>query len=328
MMELKSTKEGYRDALLELGENNSNVIVVCADLTKSTGSDKFAQKFPDRFFEVGVAEQNMAGISAGLALSGKTVFMASYAAFSPGRNYDFIRTQICYSNANVKIIGSHAGFSDGPDGATHQMLEDIAMMRALPNMTVISPCDFWEAKKAVLESAKINGPVYIRLYRETTPILTKKEDVFKAGKWQNLKEGRDVCILAHGPVVAEALASCEKLIEQKISAQVINASTIKPLDEEMLLELAERFKALFVVEEHQKAGGLGGAVCEFLSNKNPTNVIILGADNTFGESGKYHELLTKHKLDKNGIAEAVLALNKAPPKADKFNEVSPTTYAL
>lgn len=292
--------------MLELGESNPNVVAVCADLTKSTGSDKFAQKFPERFFEVGVAEQNLAGISAGLALSGKTVFMASYAAFSPGRNYDFIRTQICYSNANVKIIGSHGGFSDGPDGATHQMLEDIAMMRTLPNTTVLSPCDYRETKKAVLESAKIKGPIYIRLCREATPIITKKDFIFKVGRWQILKDGTDVCILAHGPVVAEALASCEKLDEQKVSAQVVNASTIKPLDEEMLLELAGKFKILFVVEEHQKAGGLGGAVCEFLSDKKPTRVIILGADNSFGESGKYHELLAKHKLDKNGISEAVL----------------------
>ncbi len=303
MTEFKSTREGYGDALLELGESNPNVVVVCADLTKSTDSHKFAQKFPERFFEVGVAEQNLAGISAGLALSGKTVFMASYAAFSPGHNSTFIRKQIYYSNANVKIIGSHAGFSDGPDGATHQMLEDVAMMRVLPNMIVVSPCDYWEAKKAVLESAKISGPVYIRLYRETTPILTKKGDTFKIGKWQVLKDGTDVCILAHGPVIAEALASCEKLTEHGISARVINASTIKPLDEEMLMGMTD---PIFVVEEHQKAGGLGGAVCEFLSNKKPTRVIILGADNSFGESGKYSELLAKHKLDKNGIAEAVL----------------------
>jgi transketolase len=256
-----------------------------------------------------VAEQNLAGISAGLALCGKTVFMASYAAFSPGRNYDFIRTQICYSNANVKIIGSHAGFSDGPDGATHQMLEDVAIMRALPNTVVISPCDYREAKKAVLESVKIKGPVYIRLYREASPSITKTGDDFKVGKWQILKEGEDACILGHGPVLAEAVASCEKLTEQKISVQVVNASTIKPLDEELLLELAEKFKTLFIVEEHQKAGGLGGAVCEFLSARKPTKTIILGADNSFGESGKYHEILAKHKLDKNGIAEAVLKFN-------------------
>ena len=306
MTEFKSTREGYGAALLELGESNPNVVVVCADLTKSTDSDKFAQKFPERFFETGVAEQNMAGVSAGLALSGKTVFMASYAAFSPGRNYDFIRTQICYSNANVKIIGSHAGFSDGGDGATHQMLEDVAMMRVLPNTSVISPCDYWETRKAVLESAKVAGPVYIRLYREATPMITKKDNGFKIGRWTTLRGGTNVSILAHGPVVAEALASCQKLAEHKISAQVVNASTIKPLDEEMLLELAGKFKTLFVVEEHQKAGGLGGAVCEFLSANKPIKITVLGADNSFGESGKYYELLAKHKLDRNGIAEAVL----------------------
>jgi transketolase len=306
MTEFKSTRDGYGDALVELGESNPNVVLVCADLTKSTGSNKFAERFPERFFEVGVAEQNLAGISAGLALSGKTVFMASYAAFSPGRNYDFIRTQICYSNANVKIIGSHAGFSDGPDGATHQMLEDISMMRVLPNTTVISPCDYGEAKKVTLEAAKIAGPVYIRLYRDSTPALTKREDAFDVGKWQILRDGADVCILAHGPVVAEVLAACEKLTEHSITTRVINASTIKPLDEGALLQLAENYGTLFVVEEHQKAGGLGGAICEFLSANKPTKVIILGADNSFGESGKYHELLTKNKMDRDGISEAVL----------------------
>jgi len=311
MTEFRSTREGYSDALLELGESNPNVVVVCADLTKSTGSDKFAEKFPERFIETGVAEQNLAGISAGLAMAGKTVFMASYAAFSPGRNYDFIRTQICYSGANVKIIGSHAGFSDGPDGATHQMLEDVAMMRVLPNTAVISPCDYWEAKKVTLESEKIAGPVYIRLCREATSVLTKKDDAFVLGKWQVLKDGSDVCILGHGPVLAEALASCDKLAEAKLTAQVVNASTIKPLDEDMLLKLAEKFKALFVVEEHQQSGGLGGAVCEFLSSRKPTKVIILGANNSFGESGKYQELLAKHKLDKNGITEAVLKFNSS-----------------
>lgn len=306
MTEYKSTREGYGDALLELGEKDPSVTVVCADLTKSTDSQKFAQKFPERFVQVGVAEQNLAGVSAGLALSGKTVFMASYSAFSPGRNYDFIRTQICYSNANVKIIGSHAGFSDGPDGATHQMLEDIALMRVLPNTIVVSPCDYWEARKAVLESARIKGPVYIRLCRETTPTITKKVDDFEIGKWMSLREGTDTCIIAHGPVLNEVLQAHESLLEQKLSARVINASTIKPLDESVLLELAEQFETLFVVEEHQKSGGLGGAVCEFLSDKKPTGVIILGADNSFGESGKYRELLAKHKLDKNGITEAVL----------------------
>lgn len=306
MTEFKSTREGYGDALLELGEIDPNVILVCADLTRSTFSNEFAQKFPDRFVQVGVAEQNMAGISAGLALSGKTVFMASYASFSPGRNYDFIRTQICYSNANVKIIGSHAGFSNGMDGATHQMLEDVAMMRTLPNTTVISPCDYWEAKKAVLESAKIKGPVYIRLYRDATPLITKRDDVFETGKWSVLKSGEKVCVIGHGPVLHEVSQACEKLSENKVALHVVNASTIKPLDETMLLEIAKSFNRIFVVEEHQKAGGLGGAVCEFVSERSPIKVTILGADNTFGESGKYGQLLAKYKLDGAGISEAVL----------------------
>lgn len=307
MTEYKSTREGYGDALVELAEKDPNIVVVCADLTKSTASDKFAQKFPERFFQVGVAEQNMAGISAGLALSGKTVFMASYASFSPGRNYDFIRTQICYSNANVKIVGSHAGFSAGPDGATHQMLEDVALMRVLPNTTVLSPCDYWEAKKAVTSSTKITGPVYIRLFREATPVLTAKEDAFEVGRWTVLRDGTDACVIASGPVLAQVLEAGKKLMgEEKLSVQVVNASTIKPLDEKLLLDLAKTFGHLVVVEEHQQAGGLGSAICEFLSACQPTKITILGANNTFGESGTYSQLLAKHGLDKNGIAQAVL----------------------
>ncbi len=314
MTEYKSTRDGYGDALLDLGEKDPNVVLVCADLTTSTASNKFAEKFPERFIQIGVAEQNMVGISAGLALSGKTVFMASYAAFSPGRNYDFIRTQICYSDANVKIIGSHAGLSASPDGATHQMLEDVAMMRVLPNTTILSPCDYWEAQKSVVTSAKLNGPVYIRLCREPTLVVTRKEDSFEVGRWTIIKEGTDVCIISHGPVVDQAVQAHEKLLEKKVSAQIVNASTIKPLDTLLLLELARSFKEFFVVEEHQKAGGLGGAICEFLSEKSPTKVTILGVNNTFGESGTYTQLLAKHKLDKNGIVEAVLKSQQVDTK--------------
>jgi len=306
MTEFKSIREGYGDALLELGEKNADVVAICADLTRSTDSAKFAEKFPERFVQVGVSEQNLAGISAGLALGGKTVFMVSYAAFSPGRNYDFIRNQICYPNLDVKIIGSHAGFSDGPDGATHQMLEDISMMRVLPNTTVVSPCDYWEAKKAVSMSAGIKGPVYIRLYREPTPVITDKDDSLETGKWRVLKSGSDVCIISHGPVINEVLKSYEYLKEQKISAQVINAAFIKPFDSDMLLEIARKFKHILVVEEHQKAGGLGGAVCEYLSEKMPCKVTVLGADGVFGESAKYHELLEKHGLDAKSIGRAVV----------------------
>ena len=308
MPEFKSTREGYGDALLELGHKDPNVVVVCADLTASTGSHEFAKNFPQRFVQVGVAEQNMAGISAGLALSGKTVFMASYACFSPGRNYDFIRTQICYSNADVKIIGSHAGLSAGPDGATHQMLEDVAMMRILPNTTVISPCDYWETKKAVIESTKITGPVYIRLNRESTPVLTNKNDGFELGRWTTLKNGSDVCLLGHGPILDQVLQAGEKLLEHGVSAKVVNASTIKPLDVGLLTNLAESYQELFVIEEHQKAGGLGGAVCEFVSQKETARpkVTILGVDDVFGESGTYGQLLTKHGLDKESIFKVVL----------------------
>jgi len=308
MPEFKSTREGYGDALLELGQKDPGVVVVCADLTASTWSHEFAKNFPQRFVQVGVAEQNMAGISAGLALNGKTVFMASYACFSPGRNYDFIRTQICYSNANVKIIGSHAGLSAGPDGATHQMLEDVAIMRTLPNTTVISPCDYWEAKKAVVESTKIKGPVYIRLHRESTPVLTSKDDCFEPGMWTVLKDGADVCLLGHGPILDQVLQAREKLLEHKVEAKVVNASTIKPLDVAVLTRLSESYQELFVIEEHQKAGGLGGTVCEFISHQETARpkITVLGVDDAFGESGTYGQLLAKHGLDKEGIAKAVL----------------------
>ncbi len=308
MPEFKSTREGYGDALLELGQKDPSVVVVCADLTASTWSHEFAKNFPQRFIQVGVAEQNMVGISAGLALSGKTVFMASYACFSPGRNYDFIRTQICYSNANVKIVGSHAGLSAGPDGATHQMLEDVSMMRALPNTIVISPCDYWEAKKAVIESAKIKGPVYIRLYRESAPILTRDEDMFDIGKWAVLEDGRDVCLIGHGPILDQLLQARKWLLERKVSARVVNASTIKPLDVVTLSNLAQSYGKLFVIEEHQRAGGLGGAVCEFVSQQKIPHpkITLLGVDSAFGESGRYLQLLAKHGLDKENIAQVVL----------------------
>jgi len=308
MIEIKSTREGYGDALLDLAEQDPNVVVVCADLTKSTYSNKFAEKFPTRFIQVGVAEQNLAGISAGLALSGKTVFMASYASFSPGRNFDFIRTQICYSNANVKIIGSHAGLSSGPDGATHQMLEDIALMRTLPNTTVLSPCDYWEARKATIKSTQIKTPVYIRLYKEPTPAITHKDSVFELGTWSVLKDGLDACIIGHGPVLHQAMLAEEKLRAQNLSVKIINATTIKPLDENMLIELVSKFKVLLVLEEHQKAGGLGSAVSEFLSARQPTKVITMGVDNAFGESGKYLELLAKHSLTEASIIDTVLKL--------------------
>ncbi|KKT70042.1 MAG: Transketolase, pyridine binding subunit [candidate division WWE3 bacterium GW2011_GWB1_44_4] len=308
LMEFKSTREGYGDALDELGQSHANIALVCADLTKSTESHKFAQHFPEKFIQIGVAEQNMAGIAAGLASTGMTVFMTSYAAFNPGRNFDFIRTQICYSNLNVKIIGSHAGFSDGGDGATHQMLEDVGLMRSLPNMTVLSPCDYWEAKKAIYAACKIKGPVYIRLYRESTAVITKKAGPFEIGKWQTLAEGNDVCIIGHGPVCAEALLAKEKLQEKSVSAQVVSACSIKPLDTDCLLALANSYTKLLVVEEHQKACGLGSAICEYLADKHPVKVTILGANDVFGQSGKYHELLAKHKLDAKGICASVLEL--------------------
>lgn len=307
MNQLKSTREGYGDALVELGEENPNIVALCADLTKSTETEKFAEKFPQRFFQVGVAEQNMAGIAAGLALNGKVVFMASYACFSPGRNYDFIRTQICYNFANVKIIGSHAGLSASKDGATHQMLEDVGIMRMLPNMVVFSPCDYLEAKRATILASQIQGPVYIRLFREKGPNLTTKDQELNIGKWTKLKEGNDLCLIASGPILEQVLLAADYLQQKSnLNACVINATSIKPLDDNALLELSEKFGLLFVIEEHQIYGGLGSAVCEFLSQNKPTKVFVLGVKETFGESASYHDLLTKHKLDGLSIYERVI----------------------
>lgn len=312
--EFRSTREGYGDALFELGKKQDDVFVVCADLTKSTDSQKFAEAFPKRFVQAGVAEQNMIAVAAGIASTGKTVFATSYAAFNPGRNFDFIRTQVCYSNLNVKIIGSHAGLSDGPDGATHQMLEDVALTRCLPNMTVLSPCDYWEANKAVGVAYDLKGPFYIRLYRESTKVITNKESTLTIGKWNTLSEGNGVCIITHGVVASEVLKAKELLKEKSIDVEIVSACSIKPLDVTYLKKASEKFSHIVVVEEHQKAGGLGGAVCEYLSEINPTKVLILAMDNKFGQSGKYHELLEKYKLNARGITDSVLELIK-----DKIN---------
>lgn len=305
-LETKSTREGFTDALLELGQENDQVVALSADLSKSTGTHKFEQAFSKRFFQVGVAEQNMTSIGAGLALSGKTVFIASYAAFSPGRNFDFIRTQICYSNANVKIVATHAGLSASYDGATHQMLEDIALMRTLPNITIFTPSDYFESYKAVKLAAQLEGPAYIRLYRDPTPVFTSKESPYKQGIWNTLRFGHSACLIAYGPSVYTALHAAKTLEEKGVSVQVVSATSAKPLDEMLLLEIASKCPTIFTLEEHQIAGGLGGAICEFLSLKKPTRVIRLGIQDVFGESGKYSELQEKHNIDEKGVVQSVL----------------------
>ncbi len=289
-------RNGYGEGVVMAGEKNKNVVVLCCDLTESTRSLAFAEKFPDRFFEMGVAEQNMAGVGAGMAACGKIPFISSYAVFSPGRNWDQIRVSIAYSDLNVKIMGAHAGISVGPDGATHQALEDIALMRVLPNMVVIAPCDVHEARRAVLASAAFKGPVYIRFAREKTPIITTAKAPFAIGRARVLRTGHDISIIACGPLVYEALISAEKLSHAGIDAEVINCATIKPLDHDTILTSVKKTRRVITVEEHQITGGLFGAVTEFLAQTLPVPVFPIGMPNSFGESGEPAELLKKYGM--------------------------------
>ncbi|MFC1687355.1 transketolase family protein [Patescibacteria group bacterium] len=303
-------RDGYGTGVVKVGKRNEDVVVLCADLTESTRSMAFKQEYPERFFEVGVAEQNMAGIAAGLALSGKIPFISSYAVFSPGRNWDQIRISICYSGANVTVIGAHAGISVGPDGATHQALEDIAIMRVLPRMTVICPVDAIETEKAVIASTKIKGPVYIRFGRDPVPIVTTKQTPFKIGKAEVYKEGTDVSIIACGTLVFEALVAAKKLGKRNIKAQVINNHTVKPLDSKTIIQAAKKTGAVVTAEQHQVNGGMGSAVIELLAEKIPVPVERVGVKDTFGESGKPSELMKKYGLTSEHIIQAVLKVVK------------------
>ena len=280
-------------------------MVLCCDLTESTRSLQFKEAYPERFLEIGVAEQNLAGVAAGLALEGKVPFCSSYAVFNPGRNWDQIRVSVCYTNANVKIVGAHAGISVGPDGATHQGLEDIATMRVLPNMTILAPCDYYETKKATIAAAKINGPVYIRFGRNATPVFTTPDTPFEIGKAYVLREGTDVTIVSCGPLVYEALLAAHELEVEGLSVEVINCPTIKPLDIDTIIASAKKTNAVVSVEEHQITGGLGGAVAETLGEHYPATLQRIGMPDTFGESGEPHELLKKYGMTKPAIVVAV-----------------------
>ncbi|OGY42360.1 MAG: transketolase [Candidatus Buchananbacteria bacterium RBG_13_36_9] len=304
-LDLKSCRDGFGEALLELGKNNKDVVVVSADLAESTRCLDFGKKYPQRFVEVGVAEQNMAGVAAGLALEGLIPFMCSFAVFSPGRNWEQIRISICYNKANVKLVSSHAGLNVGEDGATHQGLEDIALMRVLPNMVVIAPCDYLETKKAVMAVVKYKGQVYIRYGREKTPVITSKQSKFQIGKAEILRQGKDVTIVACGPMVYEALMAAEELAKQKISAEVINCHTIKPIDKATIIKSAKKTKKVITIEEHQVNGGLGSAVAEVLSQNYPVPIKILGMPDKFGESGSSNLLLAKYNLNSEGIIYAI-----------------------
>lgn len=305
------TRNGYGEGLIEAGEWNDNVVALSADLTESTRTEGFAKKFPHRFFEVGVAEQNMATIAAGLGVSGKIPFIASYATFSPGRNWEQIRTTIAYNDSNVKIAGHHAGISVGPDGATHQAIEDIATMRAMPNMRVIVPCDAVEARKATVAAAKITGPVYLRFAREKTPVLTTINTPFVVGKAQLLwmpkvgsRQTPSVALIGCGPLVHNALLAARELEKEKIYSMVLNIHTIKPLDEKAIVAAAEKCGAVVTVEEHQVLGGLGGAVAETLARHRPTPMEFIGMQDVFGESGAPKDLIEKYGMDVGSIVKA------------------------
>lgn len=302
-------RTGFGEGLLLAGDKDESVVGLCADLTESTQMHLFKKKYPDRFVEIGVAEQNLASVASGMAAMGKIPFISSYAMFSPGRNWEQIRTTICYnSGANVKIAGSHAGVSVGPDGGSHQALEDIALMRVLPRMTVISPCDAIEARKATMAAAEVSGPVYIRLAREKTPVFTIEETPFEIGRAQlfhECKEKTQAAIIATGALVYEALLAARQLEEDKISIKVLNLPTIKPLDEESILNLAKEAGAIVMVEEHQINGGMGSAVAEFLAGNYPVPIEFIGVNDRFGQSGTPAELIEYYGMGADSIVKAV-----------------------
>ncbi|MBI5220502.1 MAG: transketolase family protein [Candidatus Liptonbacteria bacterium] len=303
----KPTRDGYGNGLVAAASENPNVVALTADLKESTRVEEFAQKFPERFFECGVAEQNMVTVAAGLGVSGKIPFISSYATFSPGRNWEQIRTTVCYNNSNVKIAGHHAGISVGPDGVTHQATEDVAIMRVLPNLTVIVPCDAVEAEKATKAAAQIWGPVYLRFTREKTPILTTADTPFRPGKaelfWTAAKPR--VLVIASGPILYQALLTARELEQEKIPVLVLNCHTIKPLDEQQIITLAKKTGAVVTAEEHQAAGGLGGAITELLAHKLPVPVARVGLADCFAESGPPAQLFAKYGLDASSIKSAV-----------------------
>lgn len=307
-------RKGFGQGLLAAGEADEKVVGLCADLTESTQMHLFAEKFPKRFVEMGVAEQNLVTVASGMASMGKIPFVSSYAMFSPGRNWEQIRTTIAYNDVPVKIIGSHAGVSVGPDGGTHQAIEDIALMRVLPNMTVISPCDSIEAKKATIEAAKTKTPIYIRLIRDKTPVITTENSPFEIGKarvyFEPILGKPDVAIIATGALVYKALVVARELEKEKIGVTVVNLSTIKPLDRETILRVVKSAGAVVTVEEHQIAGGMGSTVAEFLAANFPVPIEFIGVQNKFGQSGTPTELIEHYGMGTSHIKSAVLKVLK------------------
>ncbi|MBP3815774.1 MAG: transketolase family protein [Firmicutes bacterium] len=304
----RATREAYGKVLVELGAEYPNLVVMDADLSGSTKSGEFAKVYPERFFNAGIAEQNLYGMAAGLALSGKIVCASTFAMFASGRAFEIIRNSIGYTGANVKICASHAGITVGEDGASHQTFEDIALMRTIPGMTVINPCDGNSAEKLIRQAVEMDGPAYIRLGRAAVPEFYNQEDEIKLGKGKLLREGKDVTIIATGIMVAEAMEAALILQEEGISARVIDIHTIKPLDRDIIIEAAQETGRVVTAEEHSILGGLGGAVSELLATECPTRMAMIGQHDTFGESGKPDELKAKYGMTKEDIVLAVKSI--------------------
>ena len=300
-----ATRESFGKALVELGKENKDVVVLTADLAGATKTSLFEKEFPDRFINVGIAEQNLIGISAGLATTGKIPFASTFAMFAAGRAYDQIRNSVAYPKLNVKICGTHAGVTVGEDGATHQMLEDLSLMRSIPNMTVLCPSDDTQTKWAIKEMAKFDGPVYIRLARVATPVIYDENQKFEIGKMVQIGDGTDATIFATGVEVAETLKAKEELEKENINIRVVDVHTIKPIDREMIVKCAKETKKIITIEDHSIIGGLGTAICEVLSEEYPTKVIRMGMNDKFGKSGKAEQLLKYFKLDSQAIIEKV-----------------------
>lgn len=304
-----SIRKGFGEGLVKAGGENDKVVALCADLTESTQMNLFAEKYPARFVEMGIGEQNLVAVSSGMAAMGKIPFCSSYAMFSPGRNWEQIRTTIAYNDRKVIIVGSHAGVSVGPDGGTHQALEDIALMRVMPNMDVISPCDSIEAEKATIAFVKTKRPAYLRLAREKTPIITTKDTPFKIGEsqifWLPEKRIAHVGVIVTGPLVYEALLAAKELEEDEIYVKVLNLTTIKPIDRNAIIKLAKETKGLVTVEEHQVAGGMGSAVAEVVVEEHPVHIEFVGVRDQFGQSGTPAELIAHYEMGKRYIKTAV-----------------------
>lgn len=302
--EMRPTRDGFGEGLVELGRKNKDIVVLSADLTDSTRAEWFKREFPERFFSMGVAEQDMFSTAAGMSMMGKIPYACTFGVFAAERAFNQLSISICYMNLNVKIVGTHGGVSVGPDGATHQALDEITLMRVVPNMTMVVPCDAVEAKMATISAADYLGPVYLRFTRNAVPVITKESSKFEIGKASILRDGNDITFIACGTMVFEALDASVILEKEGTSAQVINMHTIKPLDKEAVIRSAKKTKAIITCEEHTVLGGLGGAVCEVLCQNYPVPVKIIGVEDKFGESGKAEELFRAFRLTATDLVEA------------------------